>query len=397
MIVLIQAVLVDSVERKRIIRLLRASPHRHIILMRQRIAVAYLPVPVHILRPESRGVQALKPGEKHRLRIHLKTTVFHQQVGHHIGRHHPAGHRFIIGTHGVDQNLFVQHPELPVVQRSKLLHRIPDTQGISGLHLHLLTLSSRFRGDNNHTIRSSRPVDGRSRSILQHINAFDISRRDIQQRVQRIPFHKHRDPVYHIQRRIVGRQRSRNGIRRSHPAHIDRQRSPRFSAVLRHQYPLDGTSQHVLYGSRCMRKLFHVLLLHRNDRTGQTLPVLVAVADDHHILQQLGIRLQRHVLHLHRIIHRHLLRFQTYKGITHPARRVRKIQRILSVIIGNGTQRSPHHHYRHSRKRISRFITHHTRQDMTAVLILLEIRCIRVSRKNGIDPKGEHSDSHPKS
>ena len=55
-----------------------------------------------------------------------------------------------------------------------ILRNIIHTEVSIVIHFQRLVFLSAFGGDNNHTISSARTVDGSSRSILQHLDGFNI-------------------------------------------------------------------------------------------------------------------------------------------------------------------------------------------------------------------------------
>ena len=143
-------------------------------------------------------------------------------------------------------------------------------------------------GNEDDAVRSTRTVDGRRRSVLEHGERFDVVGVD---RLQRIPHTL--AAVYRNGHSVDHDQRVVRRIERSRTAHADR-RTRTGTAVARDDvHAGDLALEHVLRGD--YGAAVELLGLDRHDRTGHVVLFDRAVTDHHHVVDTHGIHLKRNV------------------------------------------------------------------------------------------------------
>ena len=143
-------------------------------------------------------------------------------------------------------------------------------------------------GDEDDAVRSTRTVDGRRRSVLEHGEGFDVVGVDRLQRVGHTLAAVDCDgyPVDHDQRVV-------RGVERSRTAHADGGARSGASVAGDDMHARNLTLEHVLCGDHgAAVELFG---LDRHDRTGHVVLLDRTVADHHHVVDTHGILFEREV------------------------------------------------------------------------------------------------------
>ena len=188
--------------------------------------------------------------------------------------------------------------------------------------------------------------------VLQHVDALDVVRREVHERVQTGRFHKEGHAVDDVERCVVVRARLHVGIGRSHTADVDADGRPRLAAVLRGKYTLQhAASDEVLHVGRDGRHALDVLLLHGGDGAGQALAVLTAVADDHDVIECHVVITQDDV-EGRLALEAYRLSLHADEG-EHQFRPFVHFQRVFSVDVGDGSQGCPLDGDRDTRERFT--------------------------------------------
>ena len=193
------------------------------------------------------------------------------------------------------------------------------------VNLQGLFLLTALGGDDDHTVSSTRTVDGTCRCILQHLDGLDVVRRD----VANSGTHGH--TVNHVQR---SRRTERTDTTDTHCG------VGTGLTVRRNLHAGHLTFQH----SRDVR-VRHTLQfvgIHNADRTRQVGLLLDTITYDDHLVEHLGVALHLDLLDNGTSADGNLAVFVTH--IAHNERRVgRSINREVTVEVGNSTRLSTLH------------------------------------------------------
>ena len=226
--------------------------------------------------------------------------------------------------------MVIHHGILVSVEQVKLAQRTVEAQRVAHVDARLVT-AALLRGDKDDPRRTARTIDGRSESVLQYFNGFDVLGI---QRGQRVFLERILQVIVVIQgaaANLVATHRSyRHGTSRVADGVI-------VAVGTIHRHPVDdiervvvahdgtdaadgqhvrrtqraGRVGHIYAGSRALQHLVHsleadiVLGLHGGDGTRQVAPLLLAVAHDHYVAHLERLAFAHREVDLVAVAHRH--------------------------------------------------------------------------------------------
>ena len=162
--------------------------------------------------------------------------------------------------------------------------------GITIIFNDWFTFLTALGSNDNNTIAASRTVNGRSRSILQDLDRFNIRRLNRSQRTDRnasgiTHIVTQRHTVYHIQRRAAR-------CNRTDTTHFDVKSRARSSVRLHNLHTCHTTHQSLFKAGSC-----HVLYIgstYRRNRSSDISFTLCTISHNYHFVQQFRVFMQNH-------------------------------------------------------------------------------------------------------
>ena len=228
-----------------------------------------------------------------------------------------------------------------------LRHLLPAV-GCAKVHLGL-SLASALRGDNDDTVGATCAVDGGRRSILEHVDALNLRGSDVADA-------RHREAVDDVEGGVVLRE----GAAATYAyLHVGVGRAFRGGDV--HAGELAGQC----LGDVRHRDVGEVLRLHGRDGPGEVAFLHRAVADDHDLVECLGIFLQRHVQRLFGILHTHLARAIPDVGKDKGCSRLHARELEVAVKVGHSACLAVLHLHAHADQRFARSVLDRAREALS--------------------------------
>ena len=263
--------------------------------MGRRILVDHLLSPVGIRRTEKALIESIICIDT-RLGIISDVTKLAQIVGYAIHIHHRTA--VVHAVYRIAQDFVLYILVFSRVQRFIILDRIAEREGVAEAYLGLFIALTIFRLDNDHTVGTTRTVDGCGSSIFQHIDAFDVVRRNINERIDTGILHEGRHTVNH-EKRLVVVALTRFWIRRSDTTDIQLEGRTRFTIGSCGQHTLHGTLKKSVDCRSRSSQFADLLLVYGRDGTGHILATLAAITDYYEVVESHMIQFKHHVLFFH--------------------------------------------------------------------------------------------------
>ena len=187
--------------------------------------------------------------------------------------------------------------------------------------LQRLVFLTALRCDDHHTVSSTRTVDSTCRSVLQHLNGFDVIRREVADR------RTHGYTINHIQRSLVTIQRTNTTDTNRRIGTWLTVRSDRHTSHLTFEHRGDVGVRHAL----------QFIGIHDRHGTRQVGLLLNTVTHDDHLLKHHSVALHLDLLNNGSTTDSDLAILVTH--ITHDKCAVsRSVDREVTVIVGNHTR-----------------------------------------------------------
>ena len=263
--------------------------------MGRRILIDYFLSPVGIRRTEKALVESVVCIGT-RFGIISDVTKLAHIVGNTIHIHHRTA--VVHAVYRIAQDFVLYILVFSRVQRFVVLDRITEREGITETYLGLFIALTVFRLDNDHTIGTTRTVDGCGGSIFQNINAFDVVRRNINERIDTGILHEGRHTVNH-EKRLVVVALTRFWIRRSDTTDVQLEGRTRFTIGSSSQNTLHGTLKKSVDSRSRSSQLADLFLVNGRDGTGHILAALAAITDYYEVVESHMIQFKHHVLFFH--------------------------------------------------------------------------------------------------
>ena len=204
----------------------------------------------------------------------------------------------IHAVYRITQNLVLHILVFRNVQWLIVLDRITEREGVAEAYLGLFIALTIFCLDDDHTVGTTRTVDGCGSSIFQHIDAFDVVRRNINERIDTSILHEGRHTVNH-EKRLVVIALTRFWIRRSDTTDIQLEGRTRFTIGSCGQHTLHGTLKKSVDCRSRSSQFADLLLVYGRDGTGHILATLAAITNYYEVVESHMIQFKHHVLFFH--------------------------------------------------------------------------------------------------
>ena len=176
---------------------------------------------------------------------------------------------------------------LSSVHHIELLRNGTDGESAVVGNLRCLVLTAFLCGDDDDTVRTAATIDGRGRGVFQYGERLDVVRVHQCQRV----VHTFRGVVVH-RHAVDDNQRTVRGVQRSAAADTDLSTFAGSTIGRGDVHTGNLTLDHVL--GRGDDTVVLLIGLHGYDRAGEVVLLSHTVADDHHVVQRVGVFLQCH-------------------------------------------------------------------------------------------------------
>ena len=301
--------------------------------MGRRILVDHLLSPVGICRTEETLVESII-GIGTRLGIISDITKLAQIVGNAIHIHYRTA--VVHAVYGIAQDFVLYILVFSRVQRFIVLDRIAEREGVAEAYLGLFIALTILCLDDDHSIGATRTVDGCGSSIFQHVDAFDVVRRNIDERIDTSILHEGRHTVNH-EKRLVVVALTRFWIWRSDTTDVQLEGRTRFTIGSSGQHTLHGTLKKSVDRRSRSSQFADLFLANGRDGAGYILAALAAITDYYEVVESHMIQFKHHVLffHTHEFDR---FRLETYARIhDFRMRHGREFQDIIAVSIRDDT------------------------------------------------------------